>query len=33
MKELRVALVDSNFTQNSHDDELRLIFDKFSVFQ
>ena len=33
VKDLQVALGDSNFTKNRHEDELTLIFDKLSVFQ
>ena len=32
VRELQVALGNSNSTHNRHEDELTLIFDKFSVF-
>ena len=33
VKDIQVALGDSDITQNMHEDELTLVFDKFSVFQ
>ena len=33
VKDLQVALGDANVTNNRHEDELKLIFDKLSVFQ
>ena len=33
MKELQSASGNVNYTQNRHEDELTLIFDKLSVFQ
>ena len=33
MKELHSASGNVNYTQNRHEDELTLIFDKLSVFQ
>ena len=33
VKDIQVALRDSDITQNIHEDELTLIFGKFSVFQ
>ena len=33
VNDLQVALGYANFTQKKHEDELTLIFDKFSVFQ